>query len=171
MDTYSHEMCRLTLGKNWVQQRLETETVIYILFLSLGTLSFFGNILSWLIALFLSCPCTFFPLDEATISLYWLFSSRHFRYYFDQETGTCNCFLYGGCSEHGKPEGPANFITLEECLHECRPPKLEEGPYCKVVFKDENFQSFLQVGDTPSQAKPVDLSHLSDKKFIESFSR
>lgn len=87
------------------------------------------------------------------------------RYYYDPETGTCNCFLYGGCREDGKAESPGSFFTLGECQQECVPPKLEEGPVCKEIFKEDQFISYL-VEPLPQNTK---TDHLNDEELLASF--
>ncbi|KAK8400144.1 hypothetical protein O3P69_003086 [Scylla paramamosain] len=84
------------------------------------------------------------------------------RYYLDPETGTCNCYLYGGCTEDGAGESPGSFFTLEECQRVCRPPNMAEGPVCKDIFKEDDFVSFLVEPLPPKNTK---TDHLSNKEF------
>lgn len=94
------------------------------------------------------------------------FLPLHYRYYFDLKTGTCNCFLYGGCRDEGEGEGPNSFFTLEQCQRACHPPRKEEGPVCKDIFHDEHFVSFLD--NTPAPPPSVKkINEKSDKEFLE----
>lgn len=86
------------------------------------------------------------------------------RYYYDQKTGTCNCFLFGGCREHGEGESPGSFLTLQECQRECRPPKHEEGPTCKEIFRDDHFVSFLKP-IPPPPAKGINPNFNEEEYF------
>ncbi|XP_063873603.1 uncharacterized protein LOC135107547 [Scylla paramamosain] len=88
------------------------------------------------------------------------------RYYLDPETGTCNCYLYGGCTEDGAGESPGSFFTLEECQRVCRPPNMAEGPVCKDIFKEDDFVSFLVEPLPPKNTK---TDHLSNKELLASF--
>ncbi|XP_045134668.1 uncharacterized protein LOC123518114 isoform X2 [Portunus trituberculatus] len=90
------------------------------------------------------------------------------RYYLDPETGTCNCYLYGGCTEDGAGESPGSFFTLEECQNVCHPPNMEEGPVCKGIFKEDDFVSFLVE---PLSTKNTKTDHLNDEELLSSFSK
>lgn len=103
------------------------------------------------------------------------------RYYYNNETDQCDCFLYGGCG----PEGVKySYQTLEECQSTCSPSVLTEGPTCKEIFHvDEVFHDTPTHNtprplQTPSQSLPrphpkpdegyshIDTSHIADESFL-----
>jgi len=54
--------------------------------------------------------------------------AAHVRYFFNADTGACECFLFGGCG------GGANrFRTLQGCMNSCgvSPSEQSAAPECR----------------------------------------
>ncbi|KAK7073927.1 hypothetical protein SK128_024758 [Halocaridina rubra] len=51
------------------------------------------------------------------------------RYYFNESSNQCDCYLFGGCDE-----GEGSYRSIEECHQKCLPEKKEEGQSCKFVY-------------------------------------
>lgn len=96
------------------------------------------------------------------------------RYYYNNKTDQCDCFLYGGCGHLGLKY---SYQTLNECQTTCMPANLEEGPVCKVLFREEEVFFNSEVDDPPqpifiSGQQPTsnqNIDHLSDEEVLSIF--
>ncbi|XP_064077218.1 uncharacterized protein LOC135194932 [Macrobrachium nipponense] len=66
------------------------------------------------------------------------------RYYYNETTSQCDCYLFGGCDE-----GVGSYRTLEECHRKCLPNVRHEGPNCKFVYID-NFSPVTPPATPPT---------------------
>lgn len=90
------------------------------------------------------------------------------RYYYDEKSDQCSCFLWGGCVDDVQFEDPIpynNWPTLEDCVESCVPGNKEMGPSCEQYnIKPRNYTTpdkLAEVGDT---------SHLTDEEFLNQLS-
>ncbi|CAL4065086.1 unnamed protein product [Meganyctiphanes norvegica] len=65
------------------------------------------------------------------------------RFYYNSRTGTCDCFVYGGCVDNHNDN---NFDRLDDCMRTCRVKKRLQtiSSNCIRIFgaKNFNFASF-----------------------------
>ncbi|KAK7078800.1 Serine peptidase inhibitor, Kunitz type 2 [Halocaridina rubra] len=104
------------------------------------------------------------------------------RYYYNNDTDQCECFLYGGCGHEGLKY---SYRNLAECHQTCLPGNKEEGISCKQIFHadEDHYEPSpgavpwpLATGSNPNipQSRPipnhilppVDTSHMSDQQII-----